>query len=128
MSTTDFLTWLDAELEQRGWNDFQLSRRAGISHSAISRARRGGVLPSWEVCGAIARALDLPPEMVFRKAGLLPERPDDVLDFEQWQHVLGRLSEEDRQELLEIARLKLGKQMRQGGAGDIRIAKNSPRS
>ena len=108
-STTAFLAWLDAELSRRGWNDFQLSRHAGISHSALSRARRGA-LPSWEVCGALAQALNVPAELVFRKAGLLPEGPDDPVSFEHWRFVLEQLSEEDRDELLEIARLKLERQ------------------
>lgn len=112
-----FLEWLDSELARRGWNDFQLSRKAGISHSAFSRARRGA-LPSWDVCGAIARALDVPAELVFRKAGLLPEREDEPVSFEHWRHILEKLSDEDRDELMEIARLKLDRQSqrrRQGG-------------
>ena len=104
-----FLEWLNFELARRGWNDFQLSRKAGISHSAFSRARRGA-LPSWDVCGAIARALEVPPELVFRKAGLLPERDDEPVSFEYWRFVLEQLSDDDRDELLEIARLKLDRQ------------------
>lgn len=52
----------------------------------------------------------MPPELVFRKAGLLPERDDEPVSFEYWRFVLERLSDEDRDELLEIARLKLDRQ------------------
>jgi transcriptional regulator with XRE-family HTH domain len=109
----EFIAWLDQELERQGWNDFQLSRRAGISHSMISRARHG-FPPGWEGCEAIARALEAPPDLVFRKAGLLPPLHEDEQGFEQWRYMLAQLSEEDRQELLQIARLKLEMQERRG--------------
>ena len=54
--------------------------------------------------------MEAPPELVFRKAGLLPERNDETISFEHWRFVLEQLSEEDRDELLEIARLKLDRQ------------------
>lgn len=101
----DFIEWLDHELDERNWNDFQLSRQAGISHSVISKAR-SGIPPKWEACEAIAMALKLPVELVFRKAGLLNPLDEDP-GFEEWKHVLALLPERDRYELLKIARLKL---------------------
>lgn len=100
-----FIAWLDDELAERGWNDFQLARQAGLSHSVISKAR-SGILPKWEACEAIALALKLPVELVFRKAGLLNSETDDA-GFEEMKHVLTLLPERDRYELLKFARLKL---------------------
>lgn len=101
-----FVAWLEAELAQRRWSYHQLARRAGISHSLLSRVRAGAV-PSWSACSAVAGAFDLPPEQVFRQAGLLPPIPPEQSEYEEFRRLLARLSEEDRQELLEIARLKL---------------------
>ena len=106
MQRSEFVIWLDQELLQHGWSDHQLARRAGLSHSVISRARSGAA-PKWEACDALAKALDLPPEIVFRKAGLLPPLPGEPEDIEEWRCLLGRLPERDRYELLQIARLKL---------------------
>jgi transcriptional regulator with XRE-family HTH domain len=105
-ATSEFIQWLNDELSWRGWSDNQLARQAGISHSVISRAR-GGSLPKWEACEALAAALGLPPEVVFRKAGLLPIEPGEDLRLDEWRHVLARLPEKDRSELLRIARLKV---------------------
>jgi len=107
----DFIAWLDQELAMRGWTDNQLARHAGISHSVISRAR-SGVTPKWQACEALAAALELPAELVFRKAGLLPPVDGDQAWLEEWKHVLAQLSERDRHELLRIARLKLELQER----------------
>jgi transcriptional regulator with XRE-family HTH domain len=102
----DFIAWLDAELAQRRWNYGQLARRAGLAHSVFSRAR-AGVAPGWRSCCAIAEALGLPPEPVLRRAGLLPPLPADQAEFEQFRHLLAQLSPAERQELMEIARIKL---------------------
>jgi transcriptional regulator with XRE-family HTH domain len=107
-----FIQWLNRELAERGWSDNQLARHAGISHSVISRAR-GGSPPKWEACEALAQALQLPPELVFRKAGLLPPENDEIAGWEEWKHLLARLPEQDRYELLRIARLKL--ELREAG-------------
>ena len=104
--TNAFVAWLDAELEQRNWSYNQLARRAGLSHSMLSRVRAGAP-PGWSICHAVAGALDLPPEEVFRQAGLLPPIPVEQAEYEQLRYLLTQLSEEDRQELIEIARLKL---------------------
>lgn len=105
-ATSEFIQWLNQELSLRGWSDNQLARQAGISHSVISRAR-SGILPKWEACEALATALGLPAEVVFRKAGLLPVEPTDDLRLEEWRHVLARLPEKERSELLRIAQLKI---------------------
>jgi transcriptional regulator with XRE-family HTH domain len=60
-----FIEWLDRELAERGWNDHQLAYHAGISHSVISKARRG-TAPRWDACAAIAGALNIPADLVCR--------------------------------------------------------------
>ena len=105
-NSNDFVVWLDTQLSERNWSDHQLARKAGISHSVISKARRG-ISPKWDACAAIASALDLPPEVVFREAGLLPRLPPAQGEIEEWRHLLAQLPAKDRYELLQIARLKL---------------------
>lgn len=101
-----FAAWLEAELAQRRWSYNQLARRAGLSRSIISRVR-AGAKPTWSACQAIAGAFDLPVEQVFRHAGILPPVSREQSEYEELRHLLAQLSAEDRQELLEIARLKL---------------------
>ena len=115
----DFITWLDQELGRRGWSDNQLAKRAGISHSVISKARSGS-LPKWEACEAIAGALRMPPETVFRAASLLPKETEGEVDFDEWRYILALLPEKERYELLQIARLKLELQDREQLDGNRR--------
>lgn len=98
-----FIAWLDDELEERGWSDLQLAKRAGISHPVLSKARSGNQAIGWEACVKIARALDLPPTLVLEKAGLLPESTADP-ELEELAYLFQQLPEADRQRILAIAR------------------------
>ncbi|HNB54686.1 MAG TPA: hypothetical protein PK530_22245 [Anaerolineales bacterium] len=100
-----FNLWLDQELAKRGWNDYQLSKKAGISHSVISKAR-SGILPKWQACFSLANALSVAPETVFRLAGLLSKAPDWSPEKDEWDHLFAQLPSEEREELLQIARIK----------------------
>lgn len=81
MFNMTFATWLDKELEKRGWNKSELARRANVGQSSISLIYSEKRNPGVEICLAIAKALDLPPEEVYRAAGLLPKKdPHSVLE------------------------------------------------
>ena len=69
---TNFITWLTNELNERGWSNSELARRAGIVPSTVATILNQQKSPNPKTCTSIARALSVPPERVFRKAGLLP--------------------------------------------------------
>lgn len=110
-----FINWLNQELVLRGWSYNRLAQQAGISMSVLSKARNGR-LPKWRACEAIAAALQMPPELVFRKAGLLAANPSDEAGFEDWVYILSQLSPLERQELLALARARLEIQEREARA------------
>lgn len=62
--------------------------------------------PDAETCLAIAHALNLPPETVFRAAGLLPPVDEDTEYQEEFFHLLSQLSPQERQEILDLLRFK----------------------
>lgn len=67
----DFLTWLNEELNRRSWSQNELARRMGYTHSAVYAVLSGRNAVTWEFCANAAKAFGLPPEVLFRKAGLL---------------------------------------------------------
>jgi len=71
----DFNNWLLAELGKRGWTRRELARRADISESTVYMILGGQREVSFDFCSNIAKALDLPPDAVMRRAGLLPPLP-----------------------------------------------------
>lgn len=66
-----FGEWLDHEISRRGWSQSELARRGGVSASAVQQVVTGITRPGPRVCQAVARAFEMPPEEVFRLAGLL---------------------------------------------------------
>ena len=100
-----FITWLEAELIKRDWRLADLARKANLDTGSISRILSGIRKPGPEVCVAIARALNYPPEVLFRLAGLLP--PDPGVDPEEKEvvHLFRQLGAEQRKLVLEAMRV-----------------------
>ncbi len=71
---TTFTEWLNERLENIGWSYNELARRAGLSSGGVSLVMTEARRPGPEFALGVARALRIPPERVFRKAGILPPR------------------------------------------------------
>ncbi len=114
MSSKHFGNWLEREIEIRGWTMSELARRCEVSHPAVSRVVSGERGAGPELCRAIAQALEMPEERVFRIAGLLSQlpAPDDDLTFAQVYDMMNRLMPEERREIMEYVawRYKRSKQ------------------
>lgn len=94
------------EISRRGWNQSELAVAAGVTRTAISDVLSGRRNPGVELCSAIARALHLPPEIVFRRAGLLPPVSPEIEDQEEFVFLFSQLPPEERREILEFLRFK----------------------
>jgi transcriptional regulator with XRE-family HTH domain len=101
---------IDNELEERGWNRAELSRRSKVSEAHISRVMSQTYKPGPEFCEKIAKALDLPAVLVFEKAGILPTiLTDDDPDFKIVEHLYYLLNKQDRQLLIDFAKMLKGR-------------------
>jgi len=87
--------WLNEELNKRGWSQSELSRRSGVSNSAISRTINGEVEPTLQFCRAIARPLERTPAEVMILGGLITRREARV-DDEWLKSALGESPAESR--------------------------------
>jgi transcriptional regulator with XRE-family HTH domain len=102
----NFFDWLDEELDQRNWVRADLARRAKISESGLSMAYSGkrGIGPG--MLKAIAIALNLPEETVFRAAGLLSQVSEiDELKSEILA-LTANMSREEQREVLNYIRFR----------------------
>ena len=84
----------------------KLAERAGISNPYLSQIERGLRNPSGEILKAIARALYVPAEALYQRAGLLEERDVPAVEL-AIQHE-ERLNERQKQALTEIYRSFVG--------------------
>ena len=79
----------------------------GIEQPQLSRILSGERGASNQVMANIAVALGIPQETVFQKAGILAEKPEHEQHLDEALHLLSMLKEDDLNEILEIARMKL---------------------
>ena len=107
-----FVEWLDAELSARGWSRAELARRAGVTEASLSLIYSGDREPGTKICKGIAKALKLPDDVVYRVAGLLDVKPNEDQTVSEITHIYHELDEENQQDLLDYARLRLQKQER----------------
>ena len=72
-----FSKWLIDEMKQRDWSQSELARASGLTRQVISYYLVGGSKsPNPDALRAIASALQVSPETVYRAAGLLPSQPE----------------------------------------------------
>jgi transcriptional regulator with XRE-family HTH domain len=76
MTTADFANWLDNALKSSNLTPAELARRSGVDKGVISRALSRERVPSPETLSSIAEALQLPLDIVFQAAGLLPSETE----------------------------------------------------
>jgi transcriptional regulator with XRE-family HTH domain len=77
----DFSEWLNKQLDQRGWSQGELARRAGISQGAISNVLSGKREPGADFCMKVAQALGEAPEKVLKLAGILPASEAEIREI-----------------------------------------------
>lgn len=103
----EFIDWLNQQLEARNWQPAQLAKAAGVYQSTLGNILNGTRRLGPEIGVKIARALDLPPELVFRKAGLLPPATGDFwerdLTLQELLAIVRQMTPEERQEVLKYA-------------------------
>lgn len=122
-----FADWLRDKLNEMGWTQAELARRSGVSAPQITRLLSGERGIGEQSISSIARALRLPPETVFRAAGLLPPEPEYVPLLDEWNAVFYELTPDEQQEMIDIARLKVDRRKSPGQQSNQKSPSRSKR-
>lgn len=93
--------WLNAEMITRGWTQSELARRSGLHRAVISKILSDSSKPTPETCRALAVALKLPVEQVYRATGLLPYKAKTDELAERAEHLYNLLAPENQRKALE---------------------------
>lgn len=94
--------YLSSELKNKQWDQVDLARAVGTTEPTISRIISGKRNPSFNLCNAISKALDLPPELVLEKAGLIPKKIKETDMVTTITHKVSMLTEKDQRVVLRI--------------------------
>jgi transcriptional regulator with XRE-family HTH domain len=109
-----FSEWLLSEIRERGISQSELARRSGVTRTAISDVVTGRRNPGKELANGIATALSLPPEQVFRAAGILPPAAEVDAEVERIIHEASKLGDQDKAEVLAFIRMKINLRKKNG--------------
>ena len=101
----DFSVWLLDELDRRGWRPTDLAREAGITDGTVSNILNGHKSPGWDACLSISKALHVPYDEVFSRAGLVSGKGEKLpemtaLDAERVIAALRKMTAEQRENVI----------------------------
>jgi transcriptional regulator with XRE-family HTH domain len=111
MDKIEFGQWLQAEREKRDWSQSDLARLSGLHRQIINKTENGVSMPAVETYIALAKAFDLSPMYLLRKAGLLPPG-NDVSGLQDWEYLLAQLPQDEQDEVRQIALMKIEKRQK----------------
>ena len=120
MNKIRFAEWLAQQMAERDMSQAELSRKSKVSDGQLSRLLRAERGVGEESVSGIARALGIPPETVFREAGLLPPESKPNKIIKAIEYLANRLPVEEQAEILEYTRMRVR-------LAERRDAKKSPR-
>lgn len=125
-----FSEWLQLEIDKRGWTWNRLATNANLSSGTIYNIRDGTRGVGEDSLTAIAYALKLPPEEVFRAAKMLPAKPTIDPADEELLYLFDQLTEEEQEEVLAYARMRLERQNQKNAQTrpSQRISRNRPQT
>jgi transcriptional regulator with XRE-family HTH domain len=103
-----FSDWLLEQLNERGWSQSELSHLTGLTRQAISYYLSGkSKQPDEFALQKIAKAFKLPPEDVYRAAGIPLSQSTETKVIRQITHLANQLPPEEQQGILEFVKLRL---------------------
>jgi transcriptional regulator with XRE-family HTH domain len=76
MTKISFAEWLDAILKDKDIKPVELARSANIDPGVVTRILKAERSATPKTLEAIAHALQLPVDLVYEKAGILPKKTD----------------------------------------------------
>lgn len=98
----EFAQWLQAMLDEKGWSQSEAARRGNISSQMVNAILNGYANPGLDFCRGLARAFGMDLEEVLRHAGILPPAGELPPKVREWGLRLMRLSEPDRNRLIDL--------------------------
>jgi transcriptional regulator with XRE-family HTH domain len=102
----DFPGWLQKQMDARKWGQADLANAAGINRQVIWGYLNRSKKPSEEILVKLAHALEIPPQEIFRAAGILPAESNHDAFFEALKFITGDLDTNTKNDILEYAKLK----------------------
>ncbi len=106
---SDFVEWVESEMEKREWTRADLSRKSGIASPQITRVLNREQNPGERFFVGIAKAFGVTLETVYRHGNKLPQKSERETMEEEADQLFKQIRKmENRETALQILRVILG--------------------
>jgi len=112
------IDFLKDNMKKRNWSQADLARKSGLDTSLVSNILSGRRNIGVTSANAIAKAFKIPPEIIFRKAGLLPEVFDSSERLEELIYLYNLMPEVYQNDLIDYAHVRIAMLEREGKLKD----------
>lgn len=112
---------LQQMIEEKGWTQAELARRAHRGRSVINEVVSGRHKVGRDLGVALARAFNIPPDVLFQRLGLFPPDPDSDPITEEGIHILRQLEGEYKHRAIRLLKVVAEEQ------GDYDVSKRKRR-
>jgi transcriptional regulator with XRE-family HTH domain len=115
---SELVDYLNGLMKNKGWSIRELARRMKVSHTTVHEVLNGRRKPTFEFCEALIPVIEkekdyagITIEDILQKAGLLPNYPqiEDEPTFKELWKIMRKMTQEEREEILEFALFKYRK-------------------
>ncbi len=105
-------------MKKRSWSQADLARKSGLDTSLVSNILSSRKNIGVTSANAIAKAFKIPPEIIFRKAGLLPEVFDSSERVEEIIYLYNLMPEVCQKDLIDYTHIGIVMLEREGKLED----------
>ena len=119
-----FVEKLTEELTTRGWTQADLARASGLKRAVISKTLNQTSSPTPDTLSALAKALNKPPEELFRWAGILPPKPETDPLLEEVNYKLSMLPPDLQEDALKYLEFLFEKQEQRNRGTNLDLKKS----
>lgn len=109
----DLVTYLSRVMDERDLSPADITKRGGLSPSQVSKVLNRESPAGEKAIKSFAKALNLPVDDLYRRAGILPLKPNDDETVSEIVHIYHLLNENNKDDLLDYAKNRLTKQERE---------------
>lgn len=99
----DFSNWILRKLDEKQWNQAELSRKSGLTRTTISDIISGKAKAGFDSCAGIANAFRMPVTEVLQQAGLIPKIPEATAKEAQLIHMFRSMDDQDKKTIMNMA-------------------------
>lgn len=124
MDRIKFGEWLRTYRATQGLSQSDLARKTGLHRQIINKTENGVSEPTLKTYIALANGLNMSLISILRIAGELPPGDKANINFEDWEHLLSKMTPAERDEMRDIGMMKIERRQKEQALKTLKARHN----